>query len=82
MKFHPVIPNSTLRSLMGEERWGNIIDWIELTYGTRKIQLGYHRMGGGAELYLHNAYGEHIGSVTEVETRMNNALKLKRKKRK
>lgn len=44
-----------------------MIDYIESKFGSRKIYLGYHAMGRGAEIYLDKT-GKYVGNFAEVLT--------------
>lgn len=73
-QLHTMIPNSVLRTQMGEDRWQQMIDYIADKHGTRKIYLGYHRVNGGAEIYLREN-DKHLGNVAEVERLAKKATK-------
>ena len=61
---------------IGESRWKKVLEYVKLKYGTKKVFLGYHTKGGGAELYVMlPKEWKHIGNFATIEA------KAKRKRR-
>ena len=63
----PIIPNTTMETILGAKRWAKLVRYIKRKYRTRRVMLGYHEMGKGAFLYVAN---QCIGSVGRIESNM------------
>lgn len=64
---YPIIPNSTLIEMMGQERWDKLVGYIKKKYKSVKIELGCHQQGCGAEVYVN---GTHICKMADLEAQI------------
>ncbi len=71
VSYHGIISPSALVTLMGEERWNAILDYIEAHHDTRKVVLGCHSQGGGAEVYIGEQTRQYLGNIAKVERKSN-----------
>lgn len=65
--FQGVIPNQTLKNLMGEKRWSKMLKFIKSKYGSRRIHFGHHK--NGAVAYITKTHKQ-LGGVAKLETMM------------
>jgi len=72
---HPqfgMISMTTIETMMGEKRFRRLMTFIKRKYKTKRVVLGYHHKGKGAEVYVK---GKHIGNIATVERKARKAAK-------
>jgi hypothetical protein len=67
-RYYPAIPNSTIKNLMGEERWNSMMKGIREKYGISKVIIDF--TAEGPKIRLKDPFGKLLGSIAHVERTM------------